>query len=188
MFKKLLSILIVFAVIGCQVIAAAANGEDADAIVDADERALVRIIADADVEETDQFLVTITRPDGDETTFKKAYVIAGTTDESGIEVVLAMYNPETKAYEEFENTDGDSRWEIGSFGLFSKQVRLNEGANKLKIMAYKKSEKGSLELGTNLQVNYFTVTALNESIKNKIVNSVIEFSKMFEGIFGSPNN
>jgi hypothetical protein len=186
MFRKLLSILIVFAVIGCLGITAAADGEDA--AVDADEEALVRIIADAGVKETDQFLVTITRPDGDETTFKKAYVIAGTTAESGIEVVLAMYNPETGNYEEFKNTDGDSRWEIGSFGLFSKQVRLNEGANKLKIMAYKKSEKGSLERGTNLQVNYFTVTALNESIKNKIVNSVIEFSKIFEGIFGGPNN
>jgi len=159
-------------------------GESAAAVIDeATEKILGDLIGDKSLESTEQFLVTITRPEGDETTFKKSYVICGTTDETDIQVILAKYDAETDTYKEFKNTDGLSRWDIGSFGLFSKEVILSEGANKLKIIVYKKSEVDSLKRGENLQVNYFTVTVLNESIKNKIINSVINITDMFTKLF-----
>ena len=176
MLKKLISILIAVVMVTSIGAAVLATGED-----EAPD-ALAKIVIE-DMEGTEQFLVTITRPDGDETTFKKSYAVCGETDRKNVKMVFAMYNPDTGKYEEFENTDGESRWEIGEFGFFGKEVELAKGANKMKIIAYVEAEDGSLVAGTNLQVNYFTVTLLEESLIDKIKNSVVDITDVFTQIF-----
>jgi hypothetical protein len=132
------------------------------------------------IDATDQFLVTITRPDGDETTFNKSYVICGMSDDTDIHVVLEIYDPSTEKYKDFKTVDGTNNWDVDENGLFTKEVFLKEGANKIKIIAYKESQAGSLELAKNLQVNYFTITALNESIKDKIMRSVFQITDLLK--------
>lgn len=69
-------------------------------------------------------------------------VISATEEIEEIEeiviVILARYNEKTGEYEECKNTEGESRWCIGSFGLFTKVVDLLKGVNKLKIIVFKR--------------------------------------------------
>lgn len=138
------------------------------------------IIRDKYIESTDQFLVTITRPGRDENTFKKTYVICGVTDKPDIQVALAVYNEAAGVYVDFVTTDGASSWDAGS--LFAKEIVLSEGANRIKIVAYKKSEVDNPQLNANVQVNYFTVTVLKESLKDKILNDILKITEIFEKI------
>ena len=137
------------------------------------------------VDGTSQFLVTITRPDGDETTFKKSYVICGVTDNEGIRVALAVYDESEGSYVYMKNTDGESIWDAGM--LFTKEVSLKEGKNKIKIVAYKPNAEGRYQLGTDMQVNYFTITVLKESIKDKIINNIIKITDIFKDLLPKQN-
>lgn len=129
-----------------------------------------------------QFLVKITRPDGNESTFKTSYVICGVTDQEDVSVELLI--EKDGRYEEFATTDGYSSWDIGSSGVFMKEVMLpNKGANKIRIVAYKKAEYESLAAGKNLQISNFTITVLEEGIKDKIKNGFLRVSDMLKGIF-----
>lgn len=132
------------------------NGENSTGEIETDESEsedegispfeayLQEIIKKADMEETEQFLVTLTEPKKDNCpiVFEKmnicGFVINGKTKpEEAVIVILARYNDETGLYEELENTEGESRWQIGLFGLFAKEVRLPVGINKLKITIFK---------------------------------------------------
>ena len=138
----------------------------------------------ANTPSSQQFLVTITRPEGDESTFKTSYVICGNTNVEGIEVELYIYNKDTDSFEPFLNTDGVNSWEIGSSGIFMKEVVLPEkGVNKIRIVAYKKGEAGSLELNSNLQINDFNITVLNEDIKEMIENGMLRINDLLKGFF-----
>ncbi|NLC67530.1 MAG: hypothetical protein GX754_01835 [Clostridiaceae bacterium] len=112
------------------------------------EAYLREIIKKADMEETEQFLVTLTEPSKDNypMVFEKmnicGFLINGKTNPGEVVIViLARYNEETGFYEEIENTEGESRWKIGLFGLFAKEVRLPVGINKLKAVICKVPEK-----------------------------------------------
>jgi len=144
------------------------------------EAALKNIIADKYIESTSQFLVTITRPEGDENTFNRSYIICGVSNHSDIEVVLSVYNESSGRYEEYETTEGVSRWKAGK--LFTKEVILKEGANKIKLVAYKTNEANNLNVGENVQVNKFTITVLKESLKDKILNGVVKIADIIENI------
>ncbi|HOA98275.1 MAG TPA: hypothetical protein PKK29_10940, partial [Acetivibrio saccincola] len=118
-----------------------------------------------DTEDTEQFLVTITRPEGDESTFRKSYIVCGNSTAEGITVKLYMYSEESGTFEPFKNTEGESSWNIGISGFFIKEIELpNVGANRIRIAAYKNG--GELVLGENAQVNTFTVTLLDSEVKN----------------------
>lgn len=121
-----------------------------------------------DIETTKQFLFTITRPEGDEIVFSASYAICGISGTEGLSIAISRYNSETQKYEALADTDGVSSWDDID-KLFTKEVKLNEGANKIKVVVYKKSEKDNLKLGENLQVNIFTVTLINSSKKDNIV-------------------
>jgi hypothetical protein len=151
----------------------AAEGEDTKAAIE-------NIIADKYIDSTSQFLVTITRPEGDENTFNKSYIICGVSNHSDIEVVLSVYNESSGKYEEYETTEGVSRWKAGK--LFTKEVILREGANKIKLVAYKTNEADNLNVGENVQVNKFTITVLKESLKDKILNGVVKIADIIENI------
>jgi hypothetical protein len=185
MLKKLTFVLIaLILVINSTVVVFANPTGDENANVPAssdteDVSALDKLVFDAEIKATEQFLVTITRPAVNETTFKKAYVICGVTEKSDIRVALAIKDSETGSYKYFKNTDGDSSWDIGSMGIFTKEVNLSEGINNLKIVAYKKSETDNLKPGENVQISYHSINVLNESIRAKIEKTLRMFTETF---------
>jgi len=142
------------------------------------------ILADKNTSDTEQFLVTITRPEGDESTFKKSYVICGNTVKADIRVMLLIYDKDEKKYIPFANTDGDYMWDIGVSGIFMKEVILpNKGANDVRIIAFKKNETEKLVPKTNLQINSFTVSVLDNGIKEAIKTGFLKITDMLNGLF-----
>lgn len=145
------------------------------------------LLSGKDTEETEQFLVTITRPEGDETTFKESYVLCGNSDKENITVKLLMYNETTEMFEPFNNIDGEDTWEIGVSGFFMKEIELpNQGANKIRLVAFTGTDEQEIELkpGENLQVNTFTVTLLEKSVKDSIKNGFFRITDMLNDLFG----
>lgn len=146
--------------------------------------AIVRkLLAATEQDETKQFLVTVTRPDGKETVFKKNYVFSGITELTGIKIHIALYNEVKKVYEELSDVDGKFGWEIGLSGIFAREVLLREGTNKIKLIAYKKSAVYDLRPGENLQISYFEIKVLNETIKDMMINSILKITDLINSVF-----
>lgn len=168
MLKKICFILVVAIAFSLISVSSFASGND--------------VISDKNTLSTKQFLVTIYRPEGDETKFDKSYVICGSSEKDDIRVELLIYNGGTGKYEAFKDVDGESGWDVSS-ELFTKEVSLpNEGANKIRFAAFKKDEAGKLKTGTNLQVNNFTLTVLNKSFIQKIKDNLFSLPDIFNGI------
>lgn len=110
-----------------------------------------------------QFLVTILRPEGDESTYRRSYVISGSAMEDGLAVRLYVKDG-SGYYTPLTNTEGESSWEIGSSGLFMKEVALPYDYNSIRVVAYRKYDT-SFYTDYNLQVSDFNITVLNESLK-----------------------
>lgn len=143
------------------------------------------VIYDKSTVSTSQFLVTIYRPEGDETKFDKSYVICGSSEKDDIRVELLILNESTGKYEAFKDVDGESGWDVNS-ALFTKEVSLpNEGANKIRFAAFKKDEAAKLKPGTNLQVNNFTITVLNKSFIEKIKDNLFSLPDVFKGLLSN---
>ena len=160
------------------------DGAKASSEEDLYESILMDIISDKYLKPTEQFLVTITKPDSSDVThYKRSYIICGNTEQNDIRVILARYDAATDKFIEFKNVDGYSRWDIGKFGLFSREVFLDYGTNALKIIAYKKTGISNLKPGINLQVSYHNINVMRESIKDKIINKMVDMTKFFERIF-----
>lgn len=140
------------------------------------------LVKSEDIGETRQFLATITKPVGDETTFKKSYVVCGFSDKSDISIAVAVYDEGNDCYTYISE---DSVWDISNSGIFSEEIPLREGANKLKIVAFVKSQSGNLKPGANAQVSYFTVTVLKESVKDRIMQGVLKVKESISSFFGN---
>jgi len=142
------------------------------------------ILTDRSTDDTEQFLVTITRPEGDESTFKESYVICGNSVNEKISVMLLIYDNNEEKYIPFENTDGDYIWDIGASGIFMKEVILpNRGANDVRIIAYKNDETEKLLSDSNLQINSFKVSVLDNGIKEAIKTGFLKITDMLNGLF-----
>lgn len=140
------------------------------------------VIAGKDTAETEQFLITITRPQAStEIVYEGRYTVSASVEANDVVVIhLARFNSETDSYEAFPNVDGESRWEIASF-FFSKDVNLKKNENKFKIVAYEKSKESQLK-NEDLQVTYFTISHLDDK---EIVNSTrTALEKKLKDIFG----
>jgi len=136
-------------------------------------------------------IITMTSPDPlkeKDSTYKKAYILSGHSEYSDVIVAIAKYNKDTDEYERMYNTDGESMWEIGDFRLFSKEITLTEGVNKIMVMACKKSQAQDSVMD-NVQVNCFTVELLNDSILGNLIKKSKEIGseivKGLGGIFGT---
>ncbi|MCX7843346.1 MAG: hypothetical protein N2489_09795 [Clostridia bacterium] len=141
------------------------------------------VIYDKDIKSTDEFLVKITRPEGDETTFKRSYVICGNTTLSGIRVELAIEDSKG-TFVPFYNTDDESGWDVGQSGIFMKEVVLPEtGANRIRIAAFQKANSKNLVAGENLQIKDYTITVLEQSFKDRIKNGVLNVTEALKTIF-----
>jgi len=72
---------------------------------------------------------------------------------------------------------------INSFGLFTKTIQLSEGGNRIKVIAYTDSALTSPDLGTNIQVSCYTVTYLSDSIKDRLLKTIFNFTQFFKRLF-----
>ncbi len=186
MLKKLSCLLLVItilSVLSVTVFAEPTDGSAADLTVSTDTAQVesVKSLIDEDSKDTDQNLITITRPDRErDATYKRSYVISGVSDFEDVRVILEVYDKKERTYVPMKNTDGESWWDVGSFGVFSKEIKLSKGANKIRILAYRTSQDIDID---KIQRNTFTVTLLNESIKDVIINSVVDFTKNLENLF-----
>ncbi len=112
--------------------------------------------------------MTITSPDKDKDfTYKKSYILSGNSEFSDIIITIAKYNENTNEYERMNNTDGESSWEINSTGLFSKEILLAKGVNKIKIIATRTSQRE--KVNPEIQINCFTIELLNEKIEKQAI-------------------
>lgn len=179
MYKKLIYILTMVLLITGLSVTSFADGIENQTLLNR-----YSLLADKNTEDTEQFLVTITRPEGDESTFKKSYVICGNTVKEDIRVMLLIYDKDEEKYIPFANTDGDYIWDIGASGIFMKEVILpNKGANDVRIIAYKKNETDKLVAKTNLQINSFKVSVLDNGIKEAIKTGFLKITDMLNGLF-----
>lgn len=151
------------------------------------------ILAKKDTKDTEEFMVTITRPEGDESTFKSSYVICGNTTKKDIRVRLYILDKETDKFKEFnlnetsKNGENENYWDIGESGIFMKEIILPElGANTIRIVAYNKNDeivKEELKPGESIQINSYTITVLNKKIKDSIKNGVFRITDMLNKLF-----
>jgi len=174
MMKRLFTILLAIVMIALCALPVSAFQE---------HEALPDVFYDKSIGSTDQFLVKITRPEGDETTIYKTYLICGNAKEDGITIQLLVENNDG-TFEKYVMNDGSGRssWEVNAYSYFQKEVVLKEGPNRIRVVAYKTNEKYDLQPGKNLQINDFTVTLLNQSIKdyvNKGIKMIGDLLKSF---------
>lgn len=171
MFKKFLALIAVFAMILLYSSEVFAAGVD-------------DVVSNKWTKSTSQFIVIITRPDDNESTFRKSYIICGNTRKENIRVKLLILNKNTGTYELFNNSNGENSWDIGASGVFMKEIDLPyEGSNTIRIVAYDKYASKSLVAGKNLQISDFTITLLNNNIKNNIKNRFVRFTDMLYKMF-----
>lgn len=179
MYKKIIYILTLVVMVTSLSITSFAEGVENQKLLNK-----YSVLSERDTNDTEQFLVTITRPEGDESTFKKSYVICGNSVKDDISVMLLIYDNAEDKYIPFANTDGDYIWDIGASGIFMKEVILpNKGANDVRIIAYKKSEAEQLVAKTNLQINSFKVSVLDNGIKEAIKTGFLKITDMLNGLF-----
>lgn len=140
-------------------------------------------------------IIEITSPDEPkDSTYNESYVLSGNTKDSDVIVTIARYNEETGSYELIKNTDGESSWEIGSIRIFTKEIMLNKGTNKIMIISYRSTQKEEATLD-NVQFNCFTIEKLDRSIKDEIIKiskeaatNIGEGFKTLIDIFGKKQN
>ncbi|MGE5613624.1 MAG: hypothetical protein ACM3XR_04400 [Bacillota bacterium] len=115
------------------------------------------------------FIMTITRPEKDkDSTYYKTYNITGKSEYSDVVISIYRYDENAGEYVPMTNTDGESSWDC--LGIFSTDIGLEVGANKIMIQAYRKSEM----IASRLQVNCFTIERLPEKIAERVVKNQIE--------------
>ena len=118
-------------------------------------------------------VITITRPEGDEVTYNKTYMICGNTDKDDVAVEVKVLDSSSGSYVPLYTVDGEYGWSIGSSGMFMKEVKLPYyDANKIQVVAYSQSA------AEDRQYNHFTITLLKENVRDRIVNGVIKIKDM----------
>lgn len=130
------------------------------------EAALDSALRNGRAEDNGEFILDITKPkDNKESYYEKAYPLTGTSLNGYDDVVvsIARYNDKTGEYELMTNTDGESSWSF--LNTYSKEISLVPGANKIKILAYRKSQMDE----PKFQINCYTIEYFNEKIPEKVV-------------------
>ncbi|KNY29635.1 hypothetical protein [Pseudobacteroides cellulosolvens] len=185
MYKRICSFLTIFivSVLMLSTVSFSYQMDGSDDVID-DE-----IIYSKDTKPTaKQFLVTITTPEKEKVEGEKSYVICGVSKDKepeSIVVRLLRYDEETNTYIDFPDSEGDTKWELGRFGVLIKEIEFpKDGVNKIRIAAYKKSSgKFHLIRGENLQITDYSVSVKKDDITEKIKNGIIKITDFFKGIF-----
>lgn len=143
---------------------------------------------DAETDKAGKILVTITMPDQSTVSItKKSYIVSGLSDYSDVTVVLQVYDEEQDLYVAMKNTDGESSWDIGDIGAFKKEIVLNEGVNKIRILAFRSTPKSTLK-PEDVQVNKYSLILQKAGIKDVIVNAVVDFTTDLNNFLFNNNN
>lgn len=147
-------------------------------------------VYDKDTTATEAFYVSITSPQPNESTLKKACFISGSTELKGIRVELYIFNSETGTYEPLVTSDGVSSFEIGASGIFIKEADLPRfGENKILLVAYPKPEKVAKDTKKDEpekeelkkeQRSILTVTVLKENWKDIIKNGIDDIKQILK--------
>lgn len=131
-----------------------------------------------------EFNVQITRPEGDESTFKKSYVICGNTSIKDMHVELAI--EEDGRWVPFYDVDGYSGWDVGESGIFMKEVVLPKlYVNKIRIAAYRNSDVDDLVLNRSLQANNYSITVLGPMMTVKIKSNSENIADLMNTMFAN---
>lgn len=150
------------------------------------EPKLPDLVYKLDTKPTEQFMFKITKPEKDDSTYRRNIIISGNAQQQGLVVKLLRYDKDKDEYVSLTNAEDESYWDIGISGIFLKEVRLpNRGANRIRIVVYRKSEVDKLEAEKNMQISDFTVTLLDESIKDIIKNGILNVRETISNILGS---
>ena len=137
--------------------------------------------AGAAPEESVLVLISVTSPniEDKEIVYKDTYSICGVRDDDAdpdelIILYLTRYDVETEAYDEFSDISGESRWTVGTNGVFTRSVLLDEGENRFAIAA---CEAGIIEAAMlegriieerDIQIVMFNITYRAQSMAEKI--------------------
>ncbi len=128
--------------------------------------ALESALRNGKAEDNGEFILDITKPkDNKESYYEKTYALTGESlhDYNDIVVNIARYNEKSGEYESMVNSDGESSWNC--YSAYSKEISLIPGANKIKILAYRKSQADD----PKFQINCYTIEYFNEKIPEKVV-------------------
>lgn len=142
------------------------------------------VIVNPDTPTTEQFMATITRPQGtSETTLRSIYMICGINFSRQLRFEMYRYNAELKKYEEQENIEGENSFDMLEPGVFAEEIVLqNSGANKIRIAAYD-VDATELKLGENLQISEYTVNLLQKDENDGFGSGFRRISTMLSRIF-----
>ena len=133
-------------------------------------------------------LINVTNPKNNESdpsaptidiVYKSTYSICGVRDdeadpEEPIVLILTRYNEAAESYTEIADIDGETRWVVGSNGVFTRSVLLEEGENRFAIAACKASvikaasTDGKVISADEVQVEKFTITYRSQNVAEKI--------------------
>jgi hypothetical protein len=128
-------------------------------------------------------IVSISKPEDDkDSTYKKTYVISGVTDYDDVKIVLTKYDSDEKKYVPLKDEDGKYKWDVGSFGAFAREITLTKGANKIRLLAYHIQKEDELKLD-DVQIKDLTITLLNETIKDKVINTFVTIKEQIKNAF-----
>lgn len=126
-------------------------------------------------------LINITNPntDGIDIVYKNTFSICGVRDDDAaadepITVYLTRYSAETNSFEESPDAEGESRWTVGSNGVFTRSVLLEEGDNIFAVAACKSSvfeaalASGRMIRDDEIQVVTFSILYRSQNVAEKI--------------------
>ncbi|MGI6668273.1 MAG: hypothetical protein ACOX4M_02180 [Acetivibrionales bacterium] len=165
--KKILAIIL--ALIIMTAFSANVFAKTSDLALEEFEEKVRSILKNGQAIDNGDFIMTITRPENDrDSTYYKTYNITGKSDYNDVVISIFRYDEDTGEYVPMTNTDGESSWDC--LGIFSTDIKLEIGANKIMIHAYRKSEM----VASKLQVNCFTIERLPEKIAERVVKNQIE--------------
>lgn len=173
MSKKIAAVLLIFIILSISTLTAFAGQTDGgsrsvDRIPTDFDILFEKVLKNAEIPEKSPVIVEITSPENiEESTYSKDQPLSGTSKYNDVVVTIARYNEETKAYERIYNVDGNSSWKMGDNRLFTTAFRLNNGKNKIKVLAYRISQMDEAK-AENIQVAVFDITLLKEEILQSI--------------------
>lgn len=149
------------------------------------EAALMNALKSAKTEDNGEFIFKRTSPaKSKESTYSKTFALTGESlhDYDDLIIYIAKYNENTEQYETLKNTDGESF--LPCYGVFSTEIELTKGVNKIKLLAYRKSQMDD----PKFQINTFTIELLNETILDKVRKKSSEImSEAWDLISGGKN-
>ncbi len=142
------------------------------------------IIVNPDTPTTEQFMATITRPQGtSETTLRSIYMVCGVNYSKQLRFEMYRYNSDLEKYEEQKNIEGENSFDMLEPGVFAEEIVLqNSGANRIRVAAYD-VDATELKLGENLQINDYTVNLLEKDENDGFGSGFRRISDMLSKIF-----